>query len=430
MSWRENTRSKPTSLPSAVSTAVSSTRHRAGSGRPHGGVGEQRGDRRGVGRAAAVAEREQPAAGARSARPSPPATRVDAASPRARSVAARERRRCRRPWPAPSRRGRRAAAGTSRSSPSRNGYRKSVIARHSGPHRCDGDRRSPCRRGRARGRRRAPVRRAWCRPSRRPRRAHGRQAVARRPSSTSAGRPSSEQVTQTRRPRSVVGGSASRPGCSKQTWVSSHSTWYSRTTEPSWRAAPDRSTRRPTARGRRRRRAGGRRRRSRPSSTPTPRRGAAASAAAPSVSASPIDARARRRRGRRRAARRRDRPRRSTPPGSARLPTMTGWTNSTATWRACSGQCGATHHIVAPAANRRATSSAAAARSAPTSACRSRAVPADRRLDRGRSVRRIGGPLGLFRTPGRISAGPSMTPCRSGRGDMSRRAHERRGGTT
>ena len=37
ISCRENTRSKPTSLPSAVSTAVSSTRQRAGSGRPDGG---------------------------------------------------------------------------------------------------------------------------------------------------------------------------------------------------------------------------------------------------------------------------------------------------------------------------------------------------------------------------------------------------------
>ena len=49
--------------------------------------------------------------------------------------------------------------------------------------------------------------------------------------------------------------------------------------------------------------------------------------------------------------------------GSARLPTMTGWTNSTATWRPWDGHCGATHHMVAPAANRRARVSAAAARS-------------------------------------------------------------------
>ena len=34
--------------------------------------------------------------------------------------------------------------------------------------------------------------------------------------------------------------------------------------------------------------------------------------------------------------------------GSARLPTMTGCTNSTATWRAWAGHCGATHHRVAP----------------------------------------------------------------------------------
>ena len=49
--------------------------------------------------------------------------------------------------------------------------------------------------------------------------------------------------------------------------------------------------------------------------------------------------------------------------GSARLPTMTGCTNSTATWRAWAGHCGATHHRVAPAANRRARARAAGARS-------------------------------------------------------------------
>ena len=49
--------------------------------------------------------------------------------------------------------------------------------------------------------------------------------------------------------------------------------------------------------------------------------------------------------------------------GRARLPTITGWTNSTATCRACSVHSGATHHIVAPAAKRRARSRAHAARS-------------------------------------------------------------------
>ena len=53
--------------------------------------------------------------------------------------------------------------------------------------------------------------------------------------------------------------------------------------------------------------------------------------------------------------------------GSARLPMITGWTNSTATWRACSGHSGARHHIVAPEANRRASARAAPARSAPAS---------------------------------------------------------------
>ena len=53
--------------------------------------------------------------------------------------------------------------------------------------------------------------------------------------------------------------------------------------------------------------------------------------------------------------------------GSARLPTMTGCTNSTATCRACSGHSGATHHSVAPAAKRRASDSAATASESPTS---------------------------------------------------------------
>ena len=54
--------------------------------------------------------------------------------------------------------------------------------------------------------------------------------------------------------------------------------------------------------------------------------------------------------------------------GSARLPTITGCTNSTATWRACSGAAGATHHMVAPAWNRRARCSAAIANGSPASA--------------------------------------------------------------
>ena len=53
--------------------------------------------------------------------------------------------------------------------------------------------------------------------------------------------------------------------------------------------------------------------------------------------------------------------------GSARVPMITGCTNSTATWCACSGHSGARHHMLAPAAKRRATASAAPARSAPAS---------------------------------------------------------------
>jgi hypothetical protein len=45
--------------------------------------------------------------------------------------------------------------------------------------------------------------------------------------------------------------------------------------------------------------------------------------------------------------------------GSARLPTMTGCTNSTATWWAWKGQLGDAHHMVAPAENRRARASEA-----------------------------------------------------------------------
>ena len=63
MSCRENTSSKPTSLARAVSTAWSATSDRAGSGRPARRVREQGDDAGGVGGAAAVAEREQPATG-------------------------------------------------------------------------------------------------------------------------------------------------------------------------------------------------------------------------------------------------------------------------------------------------------------------------------------------------------------------------------
>ena len=94
-------------------------------------------------------------------------------------------------------------------------------------------------------------------------------------------------------------------------------------------------------------------------------------------------------RARRPAARRRAGPAAATAPrrpapstctaGSARLPTMTGWTNSTATWRPWAGHCGATHHMVAPAANRRASVSAAAARS---SAGRVRSASTGRRRPR------------------------------------------------
>ncbi len=52
--------------------------------------------------------------------------------------------------------------------------------------------------------------------------------------------------------------------------------------------------------------------------------------------------------------------------GSARLPMITGCTNSTATWWAWNGQFGEAHHMVPPAENRRARASDARARSAAT----------------------------------------------------------------
>ncbi len=62
MSCREKTSSNPTSLESAVRTAWSSTKERAGSGAPVRGVAEQLRRPLGIGRAATVAEAEQPSA--------------------------------------------------------------------------------------------------------------------------------------------------------------------------------------------------------------------------------------------------------------------------------------------------------------------------------------------------------------------------------
>ena len=184
MSWRANTRSKPTSLPSAVRTAWSAASDHAGRGSPTRRPREQRDEGGDVGGAAAVAEREHPPARGEPARhlgggrrdQLPVGVQVDSRSAAlSAALAAAEAARSR------------SSASWSRSSASRKGYRKSVAHGSSpvepiavpactssevaGPHRADEQ------------------------SSRRPRRlppcAPGR---ARR---TSPSRPSSEQVTQT-----------------------------------------------------------------------------------------------------------------------------------------------------------------------------------------------------------------------------------------
>ena len=50
----------------------------------------------------------------------------------------------------------------------------------------------------------------------------------------------------------------------------------------------------------------------------------------------------------------------------ARFPTITGWTNSTATWWAWKGHAREAHHMVPPAEKRRARASEARARSSAT----------------------------------------------------------------
>ena len=60
--------------------------------------------------------------------------------------------------------------------------------------------------------------------------------------------------------------------------------------------------------------------------------------------------------------------------GNARLPTITGWMNSTAICSACGSHPGAMDHIVAPAANRLANVNEVAARSAAKSASSPRSI--------------------------------------------------------
>ena len=120
ISWRAKTSSKPTSLPSAVRIAWSAASDQAGSGRPRAGRANSDCERGGVGGAAAVAEREQPPARARTGRPSRRRPRSRPARRYASSVASRRRalsvglrrvrtrrgRRAARPGRAPRRRGR------------------------------------------------------------------------------------------------------------------------------------------------------------------------------------------------------------------------------------------------------------------------------------------------------------------------------------
>ena len=178
---------------------------------------------------------------------------------------------------------------------------------------------------------------------------------------TSPSRPSSEHVMQTSAsPRRASASAPQQAGVLEadvgqlpQQVVPEH--------ERAVVGAADAGRRRPTARGRPRRRRGrspgpdpDRRRspRRRPAGTTSAHGGSSAAADGDHDVAGARRARAARRRRRRPS---------TVTAGSAGLPTITGWTNSTATWRACSRHSGATHHSVAPAAKRRASAKAASA---------------------------------------------------------------------
>ena len=361
MSWREKTSSKPTSLARAVSTAGSSTRHRAGSGATGGRAAEQR--RRGERASVAL----------------PPLPNVNSRPPAAEAVRHRARgrgdlgRRAGRTWRRAARRSAATLASADAARSTRSGAGVALVAlderiqevgalghvrasRHR-PRRPRRRVRWPCRRGPAPGRPGRPRPPAACRRSSVPRAIPYYCVGPSPPSTTSATLPSSEQVMQTssahvvdrreqarmleadvgqlpeqvvaqgqaavvRRggtvvvdPDHVIGG----PGRGTRT-----------RTDPHGGQPPDPG---PLEHG------PGRVRRAGP-----PRAG---------------------RRRRRTCTRRHETGSSSTTAtaGSARLPMITGCTNSTATWCACSGQSGARHHIVAPAAKRRASASAIAARS-------------------------------------------------------------------
>ena len=106
ISWRENTRSKPTSLPSAVSTAPSSPRWRAATGRPTEKTTEEVRQRCCVARTASVAEEEHPPTRLESL--GDRRLRLPRAPGRSHRPSSPEDGRWRRPWPSPTERDRRA----------------------------------------------------------------------------------------------------------------------------------------------------------------------------------------------------------------------------------------------------------------------------------------------------------------------------------
>ena len=84
----------------------------------------------------------------------------------------------------------------------------------------------------------APDRRWSCRPRPRPVGGADRRRPSRPERSTTSRQPSLVGAGDAGRARSHASSAGvSRPGCSKHTWVSSHSTWYSRTSRPSCAAA-------------------------------------------------------------------------------------------------------------------------------------------------------------------------------------------------
>ena len=345
MIWRANTRSNPTSLPSAVSTAWSSTRHRAGHAVPHGGRGEQVGQAGRVGRAPAVAEGEQAAA------------RSEAFAHGAGGGAHLCCRRSQGLGAKGGARGRLGDRGGGEVVEERRGIAAVVVGEErvqevgAFTHRwiptLPSTARSPPRRGRAGGRRARRRRRATRRSSRR----RGPCAPTTSPSSSTRCHLRRSALVAARDARRVGRARLGR-GAEQTRVLEAHVGQLPQHVVPQHQPAvvgrgaggvvvdPD-------ADGRRGGRPGGgqcrstRRRAPRPATggRPQPRSATSPSATTTSDITRP-----------RRGAQRGDRG--SAPAmltaGSARLPTITGCTNSTATCRPWSGQSGARHHRVAP----------------------------------------------------------------------------------